>query len=105
MDTKKEIYAIIVKIAEGNPDWESVVDQLRPLCISLDSNDDENVPNDITYQDIQTDLNAIIDDIWLLAPENQFIEFQQAIDAIRKLFEKLNITEKKSTNIRKNCLI
>ncbi|CAF1517252.1 unnamed protein product [Rotaria magnacalcarata] len=99
IETKKQIYDIIVKMVKGNLSWDGAVDQLRPLCITLDTSESENTPPVDICQDVQATLNVIIDDLWSLAEEDQFIELRQITDGIRKLFiilfQKLNETQDK----------
>jgi len=84
-------------MVKGNLSWDGAVDQLRPLCITLDTNKSENIsPVDIC-QDVEASLNVIIDDLWSLAEEGQFIEVRHMTDEISKLFiilfEKINKTQ------------
>jgi hypothetical protein len=53
--------------------------KLRPICIALDKNESENTLPVNICQDVEAILNVLIDDLWSLAEESQFIEFRRII--------------------------
>jgi len=62
METEKQTYDIVVKIVKEKLSLDNVVNQLRPICITLDKNESENIPSVTICQDLEATLNAIIDD-------------------------------------------
>ncbi len=44
---KKEIYDIIVKMVKENLSWDGAVDQLYPICITLDKSESENTDSHV----------------------------------------------------------
>jgi hypothetical protein len=86
MAQKREIYAVIVKMVNGCFTWEDAIEQIRPLRVTLDTKESEDTPPADICQDLQAELNVIIDDVWSLVEEHQFLEYRKITDGIRKLF-------------------
>lgn len=96
MEQRSQFYDIISQFVKGQSPVETMIDNLRQIIVEKDEENHGNHPSIETSVDYQNNLNRIIDELWNLIDEEQYLQYQALFDELRKLFR--GIFEKMDDN-------